>query len=187
MPKIVRDEEIYQAVMQVISQYGYAGATTRQMAEAAGVSEVTLFRKYESKLQLIKQAVNFLVAESNFPAQIEYTGDLSADLLRVARTYQDSAAQHGQFIFMLLAEMPRFPELTTLLDAPLGIFTEMTALIRRYQSEGQLKRGHPMHMLITLLGPLTYINMLGKAMGSDVIPPLDLGSHILHFIEGYRL
>ena len=42
MPKIITDEEIYQAVMQVVSERGYAGATTKQMAEAANVSEVTL-------------------------------------------------------------------------------------------------------------------------------------------------
>ena len=54
MPKIVHDKDIYQAVIQVISECGYAGATTRQMADVANVSEVTLFRKYGTKLQLIK-------------------------------------------------------------------------------------------------------------------------------------
>ena len=48
MPKVIKDEKIYGAVMQVVSERGYASATTKQMAELAEVSEVTLFRKYES-------------------------------------------------------------------------------------------------------------------------------------------
>ena len=35
MPKIIEDEKIYQAVMQVVGERGYAGATTKQMADAA--------------------------------------------------------------------------------------------------------------------------------------------------------
>ncbi len=54
MPKVIADMQIFQAVMEIIAARGYAGATTRQIAEAAGVSEVTLFRKYGSKAELVK-------------------------------------------------------------------------------------------------------------------------------------
>lgn len=40
LPKILEDRQIYRAVMQVVSERGYFGATTKQMAEAADVSEV---------------------------------------------------------------------------------------------------------------------------------------------------
>ena len=57
MPKIVKDEDIYSAVIQVITEKGYVGATTRQMAEAADVSEVTLFRKYGSRYDLYNRGI----------------------------------------------------------------------------------------------------------------------------------
>ncbi|MEZ4519923.1 MAG: helix-turn-helix domain-containing protein [Chloroflexota bacterium] len=56
MPKIVDDETVFQAAMQAVMSRGYDGATTRQIAESAGISEVTLFRKYGSKSELIKRA-----------------------------------------------------------------------------------------------------------------------------------
>ena len=51
MPKVIEDEDVYQAVIEVVAEYGYSGATTKQMADAADVSEVTLFRKYGNKAQ----------------------------------------------------------------------------------------------------------------------------------------
>lgn len=184
MPKIVKNEDIYRAVIQVVSERGYAGATTRQMADAANVSEVTLFRKYDNKLQLVRQAINALIGKSRFPVHAQYTGDLQADLLRVVQMYQQTAVKHGQFIFMLLAELPRDPELVTLLDAPLGIFAEIGQLLSRYQREGRLYSEHPMHALSALLGPLIYVSMIRKAMGEDAVPPFDLELHIDHFLKG---
>lgn len=186
MPKIVQDKDIYQAVIQVISERGYAGATTRQMADVANVSEVTLFRKYGTKLQLIKQAVSSMVARSSFTAQIQYTGDLNADLHRVVQVYHESAVKHGQFIFMLLAEMPRYPELSIILDAPMEIFAGISQLLSRYQTEGQLKTENPMHALAALLGPLIYTSMLRKAMDDDLVPSFNLELHISHFLNGRR-
>ena len=43
MPKVIEDDQIFRAVIQTISERGYAGATTRQIADAAQISEVTLF------------------------------------------------------------------------------------------------------------------------------------------------
>ena len=39
MPKIIDDEKVYRAAMQAVIERGYAGATTKQIAEAAGISE----------------------------------------------------------------------------------------------------------------------------------------------------
>ena len=187
MPKIITDEEIFRAVMQVVSERGYIGATTKQIAKAANVSEVTLFRKYGSKLQLVKQAITAIIAQTDFDAATRYTGDISSDLLRVVQAYQDSAVKHGQFIFILLSEMPRYPELADMLDTPFEIYTGIGALIVKYQSEGILREEHPMHAVAALLGPLMYMTMLNKAMPAGGFPPLDLPSQIACFLEGRRI
>jgi AcrR family transcriptional regulator len=187
MPKIITDEEIFRAVMQVVSECGYAGATTKQMAEAANVSEVTLFRKYDNKLQLIKQAVTAIITQTDFEAVTQFTGDVSADLLRVVQAYQDSAVKHGQFIFILLSELPRYPELGDLLNKPFNIFTNISQLLTNYQSEGILRQEHPMHALAALLGPLIYVSMMQKAIFEGSIPPLDLENHVACFLEGRRV
>ena len=184
MPKIVNDEEIFRVVIQVISERGYTGATTRQIAEAADVSEMTLFRKYESKLELVKQAVAFLVNQADLEAAVHYTGDAAADLLRIVQAYQESAVQHGQFIFVILGEMQRHGEIADLISAPLNAFHRMGDLLARYQKEGQLRQENPLHALTALLGPLIYGHLFNQAVGDEVVPPLDLKEHVSRFLKG---
>ncbi len=187
MPKIIANEEIFQAVLQVVSECGYARATTKQMAEAANVSEVTLFRKFDSKRQLIKQAVTSIITQTDFDTATQYSGDVSVDLLRVVQAYQDSAVKHGQFIFIMLSELPRYPELRDLLSSPFNIFASISKLIVRYQSEGVIRPEHPMHAIAALLGPLIYVSMTQKALAETSIPPLDLENHVANFLEGRRV
>ncbi len=187
MPKIIDDEQIYQAVMQVMSERGYARATTKQMAELAGVSEVTLFRKYESKAELVRQAISFIVEQTDFASAAQYTGDVHADLLKVAQAYQETAVKHGLFIFALFSEFERHPELADSMDQPFNIFISIGKLIARYQAEGVLKQEHPLHAVATLLGPLMYIVTIRRAKLDRQIPALDLPTHVTRFLEGRRL
>lgn len=48
---------ILDAAARVYAEFGYRGATTRRIATAAGVNEVTLFRTFGSKAALIDEAV----------------------------------------------------------------------------------------------------------------------------------
>ena len=186
MPKIVNDQDIYQAVIQIVSELGYSRATTRQMAQAAGVSEMTLFRKFSSKANLVRQAIAHITDQTDFSNAAQYTGDLRADLLRVVKAYQDTAVQHSDFISTLFSEMSRHPELVESMDGPFSIFMGIGELFIRYQLEGQLRKEHPLHALAALLGPIMYIALLRKTMPDKDIPPLDPDVHVTRFLEGQR-
>lgn len=187
MPKILEDEQIYRAVMQVVSERGYEGATTKQMADAADVSEVTLFRKYGSKQQLVKQAISFIITKTNFASSVQYTGNVHADLLRVVQAYQDTAVKNGLFIFALFADLARHPELINSIKEPFNIFQSIGALIGRYQSEGVLKSEHPLHSVAKLLAPLVYISTIRNTKLDDTMPDLDLSEHVTSFLNGHYL
>lgn len=187
MPKIVKDADIYSAVIQVVTERGYAGATTKQMAEAADVSEVTLFRKYGSKPQLVKQAIMAIIEQTHFGNAAEYTGDVTADLMQVVKTYRESASRHGQFFAVLLVEIRRYPEVTDLVNDPFDIFQKIAHLLARYQQEGVLRDEHPMQALASLLGPImVYENLVRNALPNSQLPPLDLDYHVAGFLEGRR-
>ena len=185
MPKILEDENIYRAVMQVVAERGYAGATTKQMADAAEISEVTLFRKYGNKAELIKQAITFIIEETDFSSAAHYTGDVHADLLRVVEAYQDTAIKNGLFIFSLFADLAHHPELLDLMKEPFSIFQSIGALIARYQSEGVLKTEHPLHAVAKLLAPLVYISTVRRSNLDEMLPDLDFSSHVTTFLEGH--
>jgi AcrR family transcriptional regulator len=48
-------QKLLEAAMRVFAESGFRGATTRRIAEAAGVNEVTLFRQFKSKTALINE------------------------------------------------------------------------------------------------------------------------------------
>jgi AcrR family transcriptional regulator len=48
---------ILQAARELFAERGYAGATTREIAQRAGTNEVLLFRHFKSKAQLFEQTV----------------------------------------------------------------------------------------------------------------------------------
>ena len=187
MPKVIEDESVYQAVMQVVLERGYAGATTKQMAEAAGVSEVTLFRKYENKPELVRQAIAWLTGKIDFVTVTDYTGDVETDLMRMVQTYQDTAVQYGPFFAMVLSEVPRNSELAYIVAEPIRIFTSMAELLVRYQQEGMLKSEHPLHALAALLGPLMYSSLVRGAVYSPPVPALDLANHVACYLDGRRI
>ena len=185
MPKIVENNQIYLAVIQVVSERGYSGATTKQMADAADVSEMTLFRKYGNKAELVKQAIAFIIEETDFSSAAHYTGDIHTDLLRVVQAYQDTGVNNGLFIFALFADLARHPELINSMKEPFNIFQSIGSLIARYQSEGVLKSEHPLHSVAKLLAPLVYISTIRNTKLDDTLPDLDLSEHVTSFLEGH--
>ena len=53
--KALTRERIIQAAFELISDKGFAGASTREIARRAGVAEITLFRHFASKENLFRQ------------------------------------------------------------------------------------------------------------------------------------
>ena len=184
MPKIIYDEDIFKAVTQVIMARGYDGATTRQMAEAAGVSEVTLFRKYGSKAELVTQAMRAIAERINFESVVYYSGDVYQDLLNIVTRYQEMTAHYGQIMMVLIPEMQRHPELHAGMEKPLGVMKTIGELLARYQQEGVLQKEYPLHMVAALLGPLMYFAMARGTTFETQTPPIDLEAHVRRFLEG---
>src|SRR6202034_2250042 len=86
--ELVADATMFDAALKVLAERGYAGATTRRIADAAGVNEVTLFRRFGDKRQLIRAAIHADIdrfANDGLTA----TGNLEADLIRVVEYYSD--------------------------------------------------------------------------------------------------
>ncbi len=184
MPKVLDDEKIFVAVMEVIVARGYSGATTKQLAEAAGMSEVTLFRKYENKLQLVKKTIAAIIEQSSFNASTAYTGNIQADLLRILQAYEESVILHGRFFLALFSEVSKHPELIDSFDQPIGLFYSIGQLLARYQAEGILIQEHPLHTTASLLGPIIYGEFMRSTIPAFEVPPLNLENHVQNFLRG---
>ncbi|PGQ37584.1 TetR/AcrR family transcriptional regulator, partial [Bacillus thuringiensis] len=57
MTKISAKERILEAAISLFGEKGYSSTTTREIAEKAKVSEVTIFRHFGNKEKLFKEGI----------------------------------------------------------------------------------------------------------------------------------
>jgi AcrR family transcriptional regulator len=109
-------QRILDAALKLFGTIGYTRATTRAIAEQAGVNEVTLFRHFGSKQNLLLaciQAGNRAGFAQTFPQHL--TGDYAADIRRMARLQMADTRQHFDILRLLLCDAQAVAELQTAL------------------------------------------------------------------------
>ncbi|HLO87847.1 MAG TPA: TetR/AcrR family transcriptional regulator [Nostocaceae cyanobacterium] len=104
-------DRLLHAAIEVFSSAGILGATTREIARVAGVSEVTLFRHFQSKEQLLATVAEHITASKikALTNQDEWTRDLQSDLLRYGRLYDQMLEEYEALIRMFIGEAKRYP------------------------------------------------------------------------------
>lgn len=100
------------AAIAVFSTEGVVGATTRAIARAAGVNEVTLFRHFQSKEQLLGAVAEHIAERRSqtLADSTEWTQDLHRDLLRYAQMYDAMLEDYEALIRMFIGEAQRHPD-----------------------------------------------------------------------------
>ncbi|BFM38236.1 TetR/AcrR family transcriptional regulator [Synechocystis sp. LKSZ1] len=104
-------ELLLKAAITVFSTDGYVGATTREIARVAGVSEVTLFRHFQSKERLLSAVAQHITAlwMEAFTHQNKWTYNLNDDLLKYAKLHDDILEEHEALFRMFIGEAHRHP------------------------------------------------------------------------------
>ncbi len=83
------EEKILKAATKLFSEYGYNGVSTKKIADTAGVNEVTLFRHFGNKSNLLQAVIKYFSFEGNIIEKIskDITGNIGTDLEIFAEVY----------------------------------------------------------------------------------------------------
>jgi AcrR family transcriptional regulator len=115
-------QRLIDAAVRVCSERGLHGATTREIAEVAGVNEVTLFRHFGSKEKLIaalfEQVLATLSDSLNDTEADEQ--DLGRDLFRYAQRHNELLVANEALIRTIIGEARRHPEQARLVMCEAG-------------------------------------------------------------------
>ena len=138
-------QKIIDAAMALVRDKGYVATTTKEIAKVAGVNECTLFRKFESKKDIVLQGANQAGWRANVTPEIfeHVTWDLQADLEMFMRAYMDRMT-------------PDFVNLSIGLRAP-QLYEEIKQLIMKV----------PQAFLVSLTDYLSKMCVMGKIPEKD--------------------
>lgn len=83
------EDRILKAATKLFSEHGYNGISTKKIADLAGVNEVTIFRHFNSKSNLLQSVIRHYSYEGNIIQKVsrDITGDVEKDLEIFAEVY----------------------------------------------------------------------------------------------------
>jgi len=156
-----RDDALREAALSVLAEVGYRALTMDAVAATARAGKATIYRRWDSKLDLVIDSCNQLVSE-HIPAPDtgSLAGDLREFLLSFATFLSGPAGKAAQ---ALVGELPHEPELAeafrkSFLRSQRDV---LRAVLERAAARGELGEEAPKGMAVELAGAaLTYRLML---------------------------
>ncbi len=107
------EDRILDATIKLLDKVGWKGATTKRIAAEAGVNEVTLFRKFQSKELLLKAAkkrnANKFLEELELLFEIDDGGDIKTYLLTIWQNASEMINKRINLIRISMEEVRGIP------------------------------------------------------------------------------
>lgn len=160
------DVRILEAALRVFREEGVRGATTRRISQEAGVNEVTLFRRFGTKEQLLLAAMRHDAGHSAIPPAGRPTDPVEALTTWVANTGARLASSKG-LIRASMEQLHEHPELCVQSqEAPTRIRLSLAGWFDQLRADG-LARGDwdAVDVAKLLMG-----GMFGEVMRPDAPP-----------------
>ncbi|MBD5797026.1 TetR family transcriptional regulator [Bacillus pseudomycoides] len=117
MGKPTAREKVMEAATVLFGEKGYTATTIREVAEKAGVSELTIFRNFKNKENLFRESIILRTTPVALLEELEeqFTGDLNKDLTKIAETYIQVNLPKLNYIWAALLESRQNSEMKRLL------------------------------------------------------------------------
>lgn len=184
-------KEILEAAVKTFNQYGYDKATTKKIAQAAEVSEGTLYYYFENKRDIIITLFKKLI--SNITANLESVSLAKEDITDMLSG--GMAHQYGQIntlpiLTLFIHEARHDPEVKKIFSEMMtSVHQSATNLFKTLEREGKIRKVNheTMALLMTFIG-LGYLTLHETGDNSLTRKPLkritDEFAHIL--VEGLK-
>jgi AcrR family transcriptional regulator len=167
-PGVTR-QRLLEAAARIFARDGLAGATTRVIAQDAGVNEVTLFRHFQSKERLIAAVVgqNFGPQARAVPIPTP-TANLESDLHALGRGYESLLQENWPLVRTMLGEMHNHLTESHEKQVFRAIFLPLkeavVARVETAQRDGALRRDRRADLLSDLFLGSIFTGVLRRSM-----------------------
>jgi len=135
-------EKIIEAALHLVSEKGYTAATTKAIAELAGVNEVTIFRHFGNKRGILKAIIEQFSYYPLLQQELNknVTWDLETDLLNFSIKHFNFLMSIKDFVMIGFKEAMQFPEINEeIANIPLHIKTELIYYFQEMHDRGKIR------------------------------------------------
>ena len=175
-----RRNEILAAAAEVFAQHGFRGSTTRRIAEAAGVNEITIFRQFGSKEALISEAMKHMTDSAGLASLPEIPSDPERELTEWSQSFIKHLRLRSSIIRKTMSEIEERPEMSECassvpIEASNELCKYLVALKRQGRTSGKFD---PITAAAMLMGAI-FSDAMGRGMMPDVFPqPEEKAAHM---------
>jgi len=175
-------ESLLKATIKLFAEVGSRGATTRRIAEEAGVNEVTLFRHFKNKDDLMEAAMETLVDMVTAKGLPETPSDPAAELTAWARDHHKQLHKYRSLIRKTMGEFEEHPEMCGCsMKASTKIASALAAYLEALQKQGVASSNWNPHAAAAMLMGVLFTDALGR----DVMPgrfPYSMRDAVDHYV-----
>ena len=173
MPEPTR-QHLLDAAAKVYAESGFRGATTRKIAEVAGVNEVTLFRLFGSKVNLIAEVIRSCQSKERQHPLPEDPRDPEAEITAWATEDHHFMLERRGMIRAAVAALQEHPEHSSeATDHPLGSFRELRQYVDRLHAARTIPSTEPANAACTMLLGTLFADALHREIMPSMFPPAD--------------
>jgi AcrR family transcriptional regulator len=158
---------ILAAAARVYSQYGFRGATTRLIAAEAGVNEVTLFRTFGSKAELLQAMLLSHVSATAVPIIVDDKGDARTALTEWCSTLLEYLRGHAHLIRKTIADAEERPAAAcAACEGPNSAAASLVLYVERLREAGLADPEIDLHTAVSMFMSALF----GDALYRDIMP-----------------
>jgi AcrR family transcriptional regulator len=175
-----RRDEILAAAAEVFAQHGFRGSTTRRIADAAGVNEITIFRQFGSKEALLREAMQHMTESAGLTELPEIPSDPSRELTQWSESFIQHLRLRSSIIRKTMGEIEERPEMSECassvpIEASNALCKYLVALRRQGRTTGKFD---PTTAAAMLMGAI-FSDAMGREMMPEVFPqPQEKAAHM---------
>lgn len=165
-------QHLLEAALRVYGESGFRGATTRRIAEEAGVNEVTLFRLFGSKSALIMEALQMRQRRAPRDPLPDVPVNPQQELTRWAEQDHEFMLESAGMIRASLAEMHSHPDCAdSTASHPEGSFVELRAYIDRLAHHQFIPSAADAKPAAAMLMGTIFADAMGRDLMPSMFPP----------------
>ena len=166
---------ILAAAARVYAQYGFRGATTRLIAADAGVNEVTLFRTFGSKAELLQAMLLSEVSATAAPTLSNDVNDPEGELTRWCASVLEYLRGHAHLIRKTIAEAEERPDAAcSACEGSNSAGSSLVLYVERLREEGLADTDSDVQTAVSMFMSALFGDALYREIMPNVFPqPVD--------------